>query len=64
MLVSKFNKLLKNKPAQTIKEEYMLGKHSDLTDRQIGIVCKKAGTGRGGIAFKGKKKKVKKDVQD
>lgn len=56
MLVSKFNKLLKKKSAQTIKEEYMLGKHSDLTDKQLGIVCEKAGTGRGLVAFKYKKK--------
>ena len=56
MNVIKFNKLLKSKPAQTIKEEYMVGKHGDLTDRQLGIVCKKAGTGRGLVAFKYKKK--------
>lgn len=55
MKVIEFKKLLKSKPAQTIKEEYMVGKHGDLTDRQLGIVCKKAGTGRGLVAFKYKK---------
>lgn len=53
---SQFSKLLKSKDAQKIKEEYMLGKHSSLTERQVGIVCKKAGTGRGGIAFTYRKK--------
>lgn len=56
MLVSKFSKLLRSKPAQTIKEEYMLGKHSSLTDKQLSIVCEKAGTGRGGIGFIYRKK--------
>lgn len=59
MKTSKFSKLLKKKAAQTIKEEYMLGKHGDLTERQVGIVCKKAGTGRGGIAFTYRKKESK-----
>lgn len=56
MRISKFSKLLKIKEAQTIKEEYMMGKHSDLTDRQLGKVCEKAATGRGGIAFTYRKK--------
>lgn len=56
MKILKFSKLLKSKDAQKIKEEYMLGKHSDLTDRQLEKVCKKAGTGRGGIAFTYRKK--------
>ena len=56
MRISKFSRLLKRKAAQTIKEEYMMGKHSDLTERQVGIVCKKAGTGRGAIAFTYRKK--------
>lgn len=56
MIVSKFSKLLKRKDPQEIKEEYMLGKHSSLTDKQLGIVCEKAGTGRGGIAFTYRKK--------
>lgn len=59
MLVSKFSKLLKNKPAQEIKEEYMLGKHSSLTDKQLEKVCELSGTGRGGAAFKYKKKVLK-----
>ena len=56
MKVSQFSKLLKSKDAQKIKEEYMVGKHSDLTDKQLEKVCKKAGTGRGGIAFNYRKK--------
>ena len=56
MNVIKFNKLLKSKPAQTIKEEYMVGKHGSLTDKQLEKVCEKAGTGRGLVAFKYKKK--------
>lgn len=56
MTTSKFSNLLKNKDAQTIKEEYMLGKHSSLTDRQLGIVCEKAASGRGSIAFTYRKK--------
>lgn len=56
MLVSKFNKLLKSKPAQTIKEEYMVGKHSSLTEKQLEKVCEKAGTGRGLVAFTYRKK--------
>lgn len=56
MLVSKFSRLLRKKDAQTIKEEYMLGKHSSLTDRQLEKVCERAGTGRGGIAFTYRKK--------
>ena len=52
MEASNFKNLLKSKPAQIIKEEYMLGKHSKLTDRQLRIVCEKAGTGRGGCFFK------------
>ena len=56
MVVSKFNKLLKSKSAQTIKEEYMIGKHSSLTDKQLEKICERAGTGRGGIAFKYRKK--------
>lgn len=56
MKTSKFSKLLKKKAAQTIKEEYMLGKHSSLTDRQLEKVCERARTGRGGIAFTYRKK--------
>ena len=56
MKISKFSKLLKSKAAQTIKEEYMMGKHGDLTDRQLEKVCKKAGTGKGCIAFTYRKK--------
>jgi len=34
-----------------IKEEYMKGKHSDLTDRQLEIVCLKCKReGRGGVS--------------
>lgn len=50
MLVSKFSKLIKSKPAQQIKEEYMLGKHGTLTDKQLEKVCELSGTGRGGCA--------------
>lgn len=57
MLVSKLNKLLKSKDAQIIKNEYMLGKHSSLTDKQLEKVCELSGTGRGGAAFKYKKRK-------
>lgn len=56
MIVSKFSKLLKSKDAQTIKEEYMLGKHSALTDKQLEKICELSGTGRGGMAFKYRKK--------
>ena len=56
MLVSKFNKLLRTKGANKIKEEYMLGKHSTLTDKQLEKVCEKSGSGRGGIAFTYRKK--------
>ena len=50
-----FKKLLNKEDPQKLKEEYMKGKHS-FTDRQVGIICEKAGTGRGGIYFSYKKK--------
>ena len=56
MLVSKFSRLLKKYDPQTIKEEYMLGKHSSLTDKQLEKICELSGTGRGGMAFKYRKK--------
>lgn len=56
MKIIQFSKLLKKKSPQVIKEEYMIGKHSDLTDGQLKKVCKLSGTGRGGCAFKYKKK--------
>ena len=51
-----FNKLLKSNDPQKIKEEYMSGEYS-LTERQLGIICEKAGTGRGGCSFKYKPRK-------
>jgi hypothetical protein len=50
-----FKKLLDKEDPQKLKEEYMKGKHS-FTDRQVGIICEKAGTGRGGVNFTYKKK--------
>ena len=52
---SEFKKLLKEKEPQKVKEEYMLGQHSDLTERQLRKICELSGTGRGGCAFKYKK---------
>jgi hypothetical protein len=52
---NKFNELLKSKGADKIKEEYMLGKHSSLTNKQLEKVCR-MGNGRGGCAFKYKKR--------
>lgn len=63
MKIIQFSKLLKKKSPQEIKEEYMIGKHSDLTDRQLKKVCELSGTGRGGCAFK-YKKKVEKKLDD
>lgn len=56
MLIAKFNKLLKSKGADKIKEEYMLGKHSSLTDKQLEKVCE-LGSHYGCCAFKYKKRK-------
>lgn len=58
MLAKDFKKLLEKKSADEIKHEYMLGKHSTLTDKQLGKVCE-LGSGHGGCAFKYKGKKVK-----
>lgn len=58
MLAKDFKKLLEKKSADEIKYEYMLGKHSTLTDKQLGKVCE-LGSGHGGCAFKYKRKKVK-----
>ena len=63
MKIIQFSKLLKKKSPQQIKEEYMLGKHSDLTDKQLEKVCELSGTGRGLVAFK-YKKKVEKESDD
>ena len=51
-----FKKLIDRKGSNKVKEEYMLGKHSSLTDRQLRIVCEKDGTGRGAVAFTYRKK--------
>ena len=57
-----FKRLRSRKSDQEIKEEYMVGKYSSLTDRQLDIICEGSGTGRGGAAFKYKPKK-KKEVE-
>ena len=51
-----FNNLLKSKEANKIIEEYMLGKHSKLTDKQLQKVIDKKNknqkfNGRGAMAF-------------
>ena len=56
-----FKRLRGRKSDQEIKEEYMVGKYSSLTDRQLDIICEGSGTGRGGAAFKYKPKKKKEE---
>ena len=58
MLTSKFSKLVHTIGYDRIKEEYMLGKHGSLTDKQLEKVLEKASNrGRGGINFEFKKRK-------
>lgn len=59
-----FKRLRERKSDQQIKEEYMVGKHSSLTGRQLGIICEGSGTGRGLVAFKYKPKKKKKKAPE
>jgi hypothetical protein len=40
-----FKKLNAKKDAQTIKEEYMAGKHTNLTDYQLKKICKNSRDG-------------------
>lgn len=55
MKVSKFAGLMRRKTPTKILEEYMLGKHGTLTDKQLDKVCSK-GNHRGGVAFSYRKK--------
>lgn len=55
MKTSKFAGLMRKKTPTKILEEYMLGKHGTLTDKQLEKICSK-GNHRGAIAFVGKKK--------
>lgn len=45
-----FKRLNAKKDAQTIKEEFMIGKHNKLTPKQLETVCKNSRDG-GGICF-------------
>lgn len=53
-----FKRLRDRKDAQDIKEEFMKGKHTNLTGKQLEKICDE-GLGHGGVAF-GKKMTIEK----
>ena len=55
MKTSKFAGLMRKSTPNKILEEYMMGKHRTLTDKQLEKVCAKSDH-RGGIAFTYKKR--------
>lgn len=50
MDTKRFKRLRKRKDAQTIKEEFMKGKHGNLTEHQLEIICRDS-RGGGSIGF-------------
>ena len=50
MDTKRFKRLMKRKDAQTIKEEFMMGKHGNLTEHQLEKICRSS-RGGGSISF-------------